>query len=71
MVHISDGNSEYVAHTHGTCILHGNSEHVTRTHGTYTLHGNSEHVAHALREIGLFGEKKYPICDCSRPNHMP
>ena len=30
-----------------------------------------EDVAHALRKTGLFGEKKNPICDCSRSNRMP
>ena len=35
------------------------------------LDGNLAHVAHACRKIGLFGEKKKPICDCSRTIYMP
>ena len=34
------------------------------------LDGNPDHVAHAWRKIGLFGEKKNPICDCSRSHQM-
>ena len=30
------------------------------------LDGNSEHVAQGWKKIGLFGEKKNPICDFSR-----
>ena len=36
-----------------------------------TLDGNSEHFAHVRRKIGLLGEKKKTICDCSRYDQMP
>jgi len=37
------------------------------------LAGNSEHIVnvHAWRKIGLFGEKKNPICDCTSSNQLP
>jgi len=37
----------------------------------FILDGNSEHGVHAWREVGLFSDKKNPICDCSRSNQMP
>ena len=35
------------------------------------LDGNSERVGHALRKIGLFGEKKSDLWLHSRSNQMP